>query len=81
MIIEDPWQSGVYDFSLHCRANGEEPLPEEDTVLFKPIPEPNPLDTYLLNNQISNCCEQLNQISATALQKLHLVESLQNFHA
>ena len=62
------------------RAAGEDPLPEEDPVLFKPIQEPNPLDVFLLNNQISNCCEQLNQVSATSLQKLHLVESLQSSH-
>lgn len=60
-----------------CRAAGEEPLPEEDPVQFKPIPEPSPLDGYLLNNQISNCCDQMHQFSTKALQKLHLVESMQ----
>ena len=61
-----------------CRANGEEALPEEDLVQFKPIQEPNPLDMYLLNNQISNCCDQLTQISTSSLQKLNLVEGLQS---
>jgi len=60
------------------RAAGEEPLPEEDLVQFKPIPEPSPLDGYLLNNQISNCCDQMHQFSTRSLQKLHLVESLQS---
>lgn len=34
------------------RLAGEEPLPEEDPALFKPIPEPSPLDVYLINNQV-----------------------------
>ena len=55
------------------RLAGEEPLPEEDPALFKPIPEPSPLDVYLINNQVGlpqglsprmcpvdqNCLEQL----------------------
>ena len=60
-----------------CSASGKEPLPEEDLVQFKPIPEPSPLDGYLLNNQISNCCDQMHQFSTKALQKLHLVENMQ----
>lgn len=34
------------------RLAGEDPLPEEDPALFKPIPEPSPLDVYLINNQV-----------------------------
>jgi len=34
------------------RLAGEEALPEEDPVLFKPIPEPSPLDGFLINNQV-----------------------------
>ena len=36
------------------RLAGEEPLPEEDPALFKPIPEPSPLDVYLINNQVGH---------------------------
>jgi C-terminal region of eIF3h len=59
------------------RAAGEEPLPEEDPVQFKPIPEPNHLESFLITNQISNYCEQINGISAQALEKLYLMEKLQ----
>ena len=33
------------------RLAGEEPLPEEDPVLFKPPPEPSPLDGFLIVSQ------------------------------
>lgn len=44
------------------RAAGEEPLPEEDpnNIVFKVIPEPSRLDSYLITNQISNYCSQVN---------------------
>lgn len=44
------------------KAAGEEPLPEEDpsNPIFKPIPEPSRLDSYLITNQISNYCNQIN---------------------
>ncbi|KAL2632756.1 hypothetical protein R1flu_004235 [Riccia fluitans] len=44
------------------RAAGEEPLPEEDpnNPLFKPIPEPSRLDSYLITNQVNNYCNQIN---------------------
>ena len=33
------------------RLAGEEALPEEDPVLFKPPPEPSPLDGFLIVSQ------------------------------
>lgn len=44
------------------RAIGEEPLPEEDpnNPIFKPLVEPSRLDSYLITNQISNYCGQIN---------------------
>lgn len=69
------------NYSFMSRAAGEEALPEEDPVQFKPIPEPSPLDGYLLNNQISNCCDQMHQFSVKALQKLNLVEGMQTASA
>ncbi|KAL6580763.1 Eukaryotic translation initiation factor 3 subunit H [Orobanche minor] len=41
---------------------GEEPLPEEDpsNPIFKPIPEPSRLDSFLITNQIANYCNQIN---------------------
>ena len=44
---------------------------------FKPIPEPNPLDSFLLLNQVSNMCDHLSAQSAQTLQKLYLMEGLQ----
>jgi len=62
------------------RANGEEALPEEDLQQFKPIPEPNQLDNFLITNQINTYCEQLSSYSMQSLQKLQLMEALQQSH-
>ncbi|CAN7098136.1 unnamed protein product [Brassica rapa subsp. narinosa] len=44
------------------RSAGEEPLPEEDpsNPIFKPIPEPSRLESFLITNQVSNFCGQIN---------------------
>lgn len=44
------------------RTAGEDPLPEEDpsNPIFKPVPEPSRLDSFLITNQISNYCNQIN---------------------
>lgn len=44
------------------KAAGEEPLPEEDpsNPVFKPVPEPSRLESYLFTNQVSNYCNQIN---------------------
>ena len=44
---------------------------------FKPIPEPNPLDSYLLLNQVANLCDQLGCQSTQTLQKLYMLEGFQ----
>lgn len=58
----------LWHFS-HCRSenvarrsSGEEPLPEEDpnNPIFKTLPEPSRLDSYLITNQISHYCSQVN---------------------
>lgn len=59
------------------RAAGEEPLPEEDPVLFKPIPEPSMLDVYLVANQLSTYCDQINVASTQTLEKLYIMAGLQ----
>lgn len=60
-----------------CRAEnaarkntGEEPLPEEDPTnpVFKPIPEPSRLDSFLITNQIANYCNQINGYSIKLLE-------------
>lgn len=58
------------------RLAGEEPLPEEDPALFKPIPEPSPLDVYLINNQVDNYCQSINHFGAQTLEKLHMLDGL-----
>lgn len=69
-----------YHFA-HDRAAGEEPLPEEDPVQFKPIPEPSPLDGMLITNQINHLCEALNSTAGQSLHKLYLTEALQKLQA
>ncbi|GAX74259.1 hypothetical protein CEUSTIGMA_g1708.t1 [Chlamydomonas eustigma] len=59
------------------RAAGEELLPEEDPTQFKPIPELSLLDNYLISNQLSTYCDQLNIACTQSLQKLYIFESLQ----
>ena len=62
------------------RAAGEDPLPEEDPQQFKPIPEPNQLDNFLITNQIATYLDQLSVYSAQSLEKLFAVEGLQRAH-
>jgi translation initiation factor 3 subunit H len=59
------------------RAAGEEPLPEEDPALFKPIPEPSALDQYLVTNQIASYCDMLGGASEKGMAKMYLVQALQ----
>ena len=44
------------------KSAGEEPLSEEDpsNPIFKPIPEPSRLESFLITNQVSNFCGQIN---------------------
>ncbi|KAJ6710826.1 EUKARYOTIC TRANSLATION INITIATION FACTOR 3 SUBUNIT H [Salix koriyanagi] len=44
------------------KAAGEEPLPEEDpsNPIFKPIPEPSRLGSFLITNRMANYCNQIN---------------------
>lgn len=71
------WQQKRRQENAARRAAGEDPLPEEDPLQFKPIPEPSPLDGMLITNQISKLCEQLHASSSQSLQKLYVVEGLQ----
>ncbi|XP_010913059.1 eukaryotic translation initiation factor 3 subunit H isoform X2 [Elaeis guineensis] len=60
------------------KAAGEEPLPEEDpsNPIFKPIPEPSRLDSYLITNQIANYCNQINGVAGQSFNKLYLMKAL-----
>jgi translation initiation factor 3 subunit H len=60
------------------RAAGEELLPEEDPQQFKPTPELSLLDNYLITNQLSTYCDQLNLACTQSLQKLYVFEAFQH---
>ena len=44
------------------------------------MPELSLLDNYLLSNQMSTYCDQLNIASTQALQKLYVFEALQKLY-
>ncbi|KAI8537712.1 hypothetical protein RHMOL_Rhmol09G0046000 [Rhododendron molle] len=60
------------------KAAGEELLPEEDpsNPVFKPIPEPSRLDSFLITNQIANYCNQINGVAGQSFSKLYLMKAL-----
>jgi len=58
------------------KLNGEEPLPEEDPSLSKPIPEPSRLPSLLATNQTENYCQQIKQFAATSFAKLFMIEGI-----
>lgn len=59
------------------RAAGEEPLPEEDPSQFKPLPEPSQLDNYLVTNQAATYCDQINTAASSAIQRMYIMQALQ----
>jgi len=60
------------------RAAGEEPLPEEPPEeLFRKPAEPSQLDNMLLANQMSAYSSQIHSAAAQAVEKLVLMEKLQ----
>lgn len=62
--------------NLARKANGEEPLPEEDPVQFKPIEEPSLVNSYLHCNQLATLCENANSAACELLHKLQVAECL-----
>ncbi|XP_008794937.2 eukaryotic translation initiation factor 3 subunit H-like [Phoenix dactylifera] len=60
------------------KAAGEEPLPEEDpsNPIFKPIPEPSRLDSYLITNQVANYCNQINGVAGQSCNRLSIMKAL-----
>lgn len=59
-------------------AKGLDPLPEMDKSLdiFKPTPSPSRLDSLLLSQQIDYHCAQLNSIADLDLNKLYIVQGV-----
>jgi len=60
------------------KAAGEEPLPEEDPAnpIFKTVPEPSRLDSFLITNQMANYCNQINGVTGQNFSRLHLMKAL-----
>ncbi|KAH9680093.1 eukaryotic translation initiation factor 3 subunit H [Citrus sinensis] len=59
---QQSWLQKRRDENKARKAAGEEPLPEEDpsNPIFKPIPEPPRLESFLIANRIANYCNQIN---------------------
>ncbi|KMZ60842.1 Eukaryotic translation initiation factor 3 subunit [Zostera marina] len=66
--------------NMSRKASGEEPLPEEDPLnpIFKPLPEPSRLDSFLITNQVSNFCNQINGVAGQSLCRLYVTKALQD---
>ncbi|MCO5570098.1 hypothetical protein L7F22_023814 [Adiantum nelumboides] len=64
--------------NMSRRALGEEPLPEEDpnNPIFKPLVEPSRLDGYLITNQISNYCSQINGFAGQSFIKMYMMDAV-----
>eukprot|EP00245_Coleochaete_scutata_P016900 TRINITY_DN8078_c0_g1_i1.p1 TRINITY_DN8078_c0_g1~~TRINITY_DN8078_c0_g1_i1.p1 ORF type:complete len:340 (-),score=78.77 TRINITY_DN8078_c0_g1_i1:576-1595(-) len=59
------------------RAAGEELLPEDEVnKVFKPLPEPSRLDSYLIINQVSNYCTQINGFASQSVSKMYLMDAV-----
>ncbi|GAV58957.1 JAB domain-containing protein [Cephalotus follicularis] len=60
------------------KAAGEEPLPEEDpsNPVFKLIPEPSRLESFLISNRIANYCNQINGVAGQSFSRLYLMKAL-----
>jgi hypothetical protein len=58
------------------KQNGEEPLPEEDTLLFKPLEPPSLVPSYLLQQQVANTCGSANAAASEMLHKLQIADCL-----
>jgi hypothetical protein len=81
LLVCDALACAAYEITIvrsgACSCTGEEPLPEEDPNLFKPLPEPSLVDSFLVASQISTYSDQLNAASLSTIEKLYVMESLQ----
>jgi len=58
------------------KQNGEEALPEEDPVQFKPLAPPSLVTSYLLQQQVANTCNSANSAASELLHKLQIADCL-----
>ncbi|KAE9604960.1 hypothetical protein Lal_00036810 [Lupinus albus] len=75
---QQAWLQKRRSENMARKAAGEEPLPEEDpsNPIFKPLPEPSRLESFLITNQISTYCNQINGVSGQSFNKLYLMKAL-----
>lgn len=57
-------------------ALGQEPLEDDLSKTMKISPQPSRLDTFLLSNQLSNYCDQIQGACSLAFNKLYVTEAL-----
>lgn len=60
-------------------AAGKEPLPEPDLTqhpLFKPVPKPSHLDSFLVLNKLGLHCKQISSTAMLALNRLYVIDSI-----
>ncbi|GJX56352.1 eukaryotic translation initiation factor 3 subunit H [Tanacetum coccineum] len=75
---QQTWLQKRRSENMARKAAGEEPLPEEDpsNPIFKPLPEPSRLDSFLITNQVSNYCSQINSVAGQSFSRLFLMKAL-----
>ncbi|KAF3673493.1 Eukaryotic translation initiation factor 3 subunit H [Capsicum annuum] len=75
---QQAWLQKRRSENMNRKAAGEEPLPEEDpsNPIFKPLPEPSRLDSFLITNQIANYCNQINGVAGQSFSRLYLMKAL-----
>ncbi|KAH9649394.1 eukaryotic translation initiation factor 3 subunit H [Citrus sinensis] len=73
---QQSWLQKRRDENKARKAAGEEPLPEEDpsNPIFKPIPEPPRLESFLIANRIANYCNQINGVTGQSFSRLYLTK-------
>lgn len=60
------------------KQNGEDPLPEDDPVQFKPIEPHSLVGSYLLQQQVAGTCASASAASCELLHKLQIADGLRH---
>jgi C-terminal region of eIF3h len=58
------------------KQNGEEPLPEDDPVQFKPLEPLSLVTSYLLQQQVASTCGSADSAASELLHKLQISDCL-----
>lgn len=75
---QQAWLQKRRQENMARKAAGEEPLPEEDPMnpIFKPIPEPPRLESFLVTNQVANYCNQINGVAGQSFSRMYVLKAL-----